>query len=99
MDTLYKALLSIERNWARPAEEPLTYVGFGSCLDIFTSSKELFSKMGFTSAPEPKEFGVLHDENELLSEFGYYFKEGAAAERYVADRQGCPYKFDFQMTW
>ena len=45
--------------------------------------------MGFTVAPEPKEFGVLHDENELLSEFGYYFKEGAAAERYVADRKGC----------
>ena len=85
-ESVLQALLSIERNWARPAEAPLAYVGFGSCLDIFTSSKELFSKMGFTSAPEPKEFGVLHDQNELLSEFGYYFKEGAAAERYVADR-------------
>jgi len=85
-ESVLQALLSIERNWARPAQAPVAYVGFGSCLDIFTSSKELFAKMGFVTAPEPKEFGVLHNREELLAEFGYYFKEGAAAERYVADR-------------
>merc|ERR1711935_864829 len=85
-ESVLQALLSIERNWARPAEPPLAYVGFGSCLDIFTSSKELFAEMGFITAPEPKEFGVLHNREELLAEFGYYFREGAAAERYVADR-------------
>lgn len=57
------------------------FVGFGSCLDIFTSASELFAAMNYTEFPEPKEFGVLKSQNEFLSEFGYYFQQGAAAER------------------
>ena len=37
--------------------------------------------MNYTEFPEPKEFGVLNSQNEFLSEFGYYFQQGAAAER------------------
>ena len=37
--------------------------------------------MNYTEFPEPKEFGVLGSQNEFLSEFGYYFQQGAAAER------------------
>ena len=59
----------------------LAFVGFGSCLDIFTSASELFTAMNFTEFPEPAEFGVLNSQNEFLSEFGYYFQQGAAAER------------------
>jgi len=85
-ESVLQALLSIERNWVRPKDPPEAYVGFGSCLDIFTSTSELFDALGFTEAPELAEFGVLNNKHELLSEFGYYFKQGAAAERYVADR-------------
>ena len=59
----------------------LVFVGFGSCLDVFTSASELFTAMNYTQFPEPNEFGVLTNQNEFLSEFGYYFQQGAAAER------------------
>ena len=56
-------------------------MGFGSCVDIFTSASELFEEMGYDSSPEPKEHGVISTSEEFLSEFSYYFKQGAAAER------------------
>jgi hypothetical protein len=62
--------------------EILAFVGFGSCLDIFTSASELFNEMGYTEAPEPSEYGVLDNSTQFLSEFAYYFKQGAAAESY-----------------
>jgi len=86
-ESVLQALLSIERNWVRKTENPTAFVGFGSCLDIFTSASELFAAMNYTEFPEPKEFGVLKSQNEFLSEFGYYFQQGAAAERYVSDRE------------
>lgn len=46
----------------------------------------MFNKMGLEAPTETKEHGVLNDETQFKEEFFFYFKQGAAAERYVADR-------------
>ena len=79
---IFHHLRSILNNFSfKKKNHFLAFVGFGSCLDIFTSASELFTAMNYTEFPEPKEFGVLNSQNEFLSEFGYYFQQGAAAER------------------
>lgn len=60
-------------------------VGFGSCLDLYVSSRDLI--LDVSEAPQL----LVHHESiqnqEHLSElFGYFFSEGAAAERYIDNR-------------
>jgi len=63
------------------------FVGFGSCIDIFVSATKLFKEIGLQPPDGTKEYGVLNDESQFKEEFFFYFSKGAAAERYVADRQ------------
>ncbi|XP_003739255.1 ADP-dependent glucokinase [Galendromus occidentalis] len=58
-------------------------VGFGACLDVIVPSRHVFRNL---KAPErPRNHDVLNTHDELLETFTYYFKHGAAAERFVAN--------------
>lgn len=81
------SLLAIERNFGQPDSPPKVFVGFGSCVDIFASATSLFKEIGLEPPVRSLEHGVLRNETDLKEEFAFYFQQGAAAERYVADRE------------
>jgi ADP-dependent glucokinase len=60
-------------------------VGFGSCLDIFVSSRQLI-----LDRHKPPEVQVHHEnirtQDQLNELMAYFFNEGAAAERYIDNR-------------
>ena len=56
-------------------------VGFGSCLDIFVSSKSLITNNHL--APNEQHHENIRTEQELSEVLAYFFVGGAAAERYI----------------
>lgn len=56
-------------------------IGFGSCQDLIVQSSEVFD--GREPASNPRHVDVVENEEDLLSVFAYYFRHGAAAERFV----------------
>lgn len=84
IDETLKSMLSIESRVSINKDLNVA-VGFGSCLDIFVSSKDLI----FDEHQAPSN-QVHHEnirtQNELNEVLAYFFSEGAAAERYIDNR-------------
>ncbi|OQR72976.1 ADP-dependent glucokinase-like [Tropilaelaps mercedesae] len=59
-------------------------VGFGSCQDLIVPSRQLFRNL--RAPDQPQNHDVIHTHEQLLEAFTYYFKHGAAAERFVANK-------------
>lgn len=78
-------LLAIESQLKRPWNDPKPKValGYGACSDLLISATEF---LNYSAAIVPENLGTeftvdeVNDEAELLQTFGYYFKNGAAAE-------------------
>ncbi|XP_076321887.1 ADP-dependent glucokinase [Tachypleus tridentatus] len=61
--------------------KPKVAVGFGSCQDLFVHSKDVIL---FNPPPaNPEHFHSISTKDELLKVFAYFFRHGAAAERYI----------------
>jgi len=84
IDETLKSMLSIESR-VKINKDLRVAVGFGSCLDIFVSSKGLIlDKFGAPANQIHHENIRTQDElNELLA---YFFVGGAAAERYIDNK-------------
>ncbi|XP_065359427.1 ADP-dependent glucokinase [Calliphora vicina] len=85
-------LLAIESQLKRPWNEskPKVALGYGACSDLLISATEF---LNYSAAIIPdnvgSEFTVdeVNDEAELLQTFGYYFRNGAAAERVMPNTE------------
>lgn len=84
IDDTLKSMLSIEGRVAINKDLSIA-VGFGSCLDIVVSSKDLIS-----DRYQPPDALTYHEnirtQQELNEVFAYFFAEGAAAERYIDNK-------------
>lgn len=58
-------------------------IGFGSCQDLIVQSSDLFG--GIEPPQDPEHIDVIDSEKDLLRTFAYYFRHGAAAERFVSN--------------
>ncbi|CAK9815247.1 ADP-dependent glucokinase [Anthophora plagiata] len=58
-------------------------IGYGVCTDVYINAKELLNYS--ESIGQPQHFDEINTELELLKSFAYYFRHGAAAERYMAN--------------
>ncbi|EZA53561.1 hypothetical protein DMN91_005991 [Ooceraea biroi] len=63
---------------------PKVAVGYGVCTDVFIDAKYLLKYSDEIDRPE--HFDEINTELELLKSFAYYFRHGAAAERYMRNR-------------
>lgn len=84
IDETLRSMLSIESR-VKINKDLNVAVGFGSCLDIFVSSRQLI--LDRHEAPTVQ----MHHENirtqdQLNEVLAYFFNEGAAAERYIDNR-------------
>uniref|UniRef100_A0A6G1SKR1 ADP-dependent glucokinase n=1 Tax=Aceria tosichella TaxID=561515 RepID=A0A6G1SKR1_9ACAR len=84
IDETLKSMLSIESR-VKINKDLNVAVGFGSCLDIFVSSRELI-----LDKHQPPVNQVHHEnirtQDQLNEVLAYFFNEGAAAERYIDNR-------------
>ncbi|XP_078046764.1 ADP-dependent glucokinase [Augochlora pura] len=64
--------------------KPKVAIGYGVCTDVFVYADQLlqFSE----EVGQPEHFDEIITELELLKSFAYYFRHGAATERFMANR-------------
>lgn len=65
------------------AREPRVAVGFGACLDVFADGVNVLDKIGVRPSNAAEHFSHINDINEVEKVFSYFFRHGAAAERYL----------------
>ncbi|OWF43663.1 ADP-dependent glucokinase-like [Mizuhopecten yessoensis] len=60
-------------------------LGFGGCQDILVEAMPLFNKLNIQPPTTPKHHDSVETEEELSQLLAYFFKHGAAAERYISN--------------
>ena len=84
MDTVIASLLRYEAN--RPlAAVPRIAIGYGACRDLFVDGSHIMANQSFPDNPE--HFLAVGNADELRRMYAYFFKAGAAAERFVSDEK------------
>ncbi|XP_076757743.1 ADP-dependent glucokinase [Xylocopa sonorina] len=63
---------------------PKVAIGYGVCTDVYVNANDLLDYS--EEIGRPQHFDEINTELELLKSFAYYFRHGAAAERYMANR-------------
>ena len=84
VDTVIASLLRYEAN--RPlAAVPRIAIGYGACRDLFVDGSHIMANQSFPDNPE--HFLAVGNADELRRMYAYFFKAGAAAERFVSDEK------------
>ncbi|GAB1864295.1 ADP-dependent glucokinase [Camponotus japonicus] len=81
--TLLRGLEKLENKHVI-TRKPKVAIGYGVCTDVFIDARYLLKYSDEVGRPE--HFDEINTELELLKSFAYYFRHGAAAERYMANR-------------
>ncbi|KAI8432001.1 hypothetical protein MSG28_004530 [Choristoneura fumiferana] len=63
--------------------QPKVALGYGACHDIFVNATLLLNHRDLKG--EPEHFSEIKSKEELVKSFAYFFKHGAAAERFVSN--------------
>jgi len=82
VDTVISSLLKYESKYVE-GNSPRIAVGYGACKDLFVTGAHMVGNATFPLKPE--NFLGVGDMEELLRMYGFFFKAGAAAERFVHD--------------
>ncbi|XP_066588073.1 ADP-dependent glucokinase [Prorops nasuta] len=80
---LYTVLQALERleNKHIITTRPKVAIGYGACTDVYIDAKYLLQYSEEVGRPE--HYDEINSQLELLKSFAYYFRHGAAAERYM----------------
>ncbi|VVC94655.1 unnamed protein product [Leptidea sinapis] len=65
--------------------QPKVALGYGACHDLFVNATSLLNHRELKGAPE--HFNDISSKQELLKTFSYFFKHGAAAERFMSNSE------------
>ncbi|XP_030034750.2 ADP-dependent glucokinase [Manduca sexta] len=63
--------------------QPKVALGYGACHDLFVNATLLLDYRELKGAPE--HFNEISSKEEFLKSFAYFFKHGAAAERFMSN--------------
>uniref|UniRef100_H2YAA4 ADP-dependent glucokinase n=1 Tax=Ciona savignyi TaxID=51511 RepID=H2YAA4_CIOSA len=80
LDSLRKAEKLVEVN-----QNIKIAVGFGGCMDVFVNAVELLNVVDIKTPKTPKHQSILTKKEDLSEGFAYFFRHGAAAERYMSN--------------
>ena len=84
LDTVISSLLDYEQKYVE-VSQPKIAIGFGACKDLFVTRAHMMNNVSFPETTN-NYLGVGNQE-EFVSMLGYFFKAGAAAERFVHDSE------------
>ena len=95
LEAILAGLLRLEsqatqRQLSSPQHPARVAVGFGACKDVFARALPLFRRFGASPPPPEKELdhhASIADKTQLEEGVAYFFRHGAAAERYVSDKR------------
>ncbi|KAG8336372.1 hypothetical protein J6590_046480 [Homalodisca vitripennis] len=73
-----QGLIDVENKFK--SESPKVAVGYGACNDLFVEGKQFLE---FDTNVKPKHCDEISSETDLKDTFAYFFRHGAAAERYM----------------
>ncbi|XP_046623724.1 ADP-dependent glucokinase isoform X1 [Neodiprion virginianus] len=88
-NTLQKRLIAVLEGLERVETKheglprPKVAIGYGICTDVYIDAKYLLKYSNDIRIPE--HFDEITTEKELLKSFAYYFRHGAAAERFMSN--------------
>jgi len=80
VDTVISSLLKYEAKYVEE-NQPRIAVGYGACKDLFVTGSHFMINTSYPS--HPQNFLGVGNMEELVSMYGFFFKAGAAAERFV----------------
>eukprot|EP00090_Calanus_glacialis_P003679 TRINITY_DN12703_c0_g1_i1.p1 TRINITY_DN12703_c0_g1~~TRINITY_DN12703_c0_g1_i1.p1 ORF type:complete len:472 (-),score=200.45 TRINITY_DN12703_c0_g1_i1:713-2128(-) len=80
VDTVISSLLKYEAKYVEE-NRPRIAVGYGACKDLFVTGSHMLANVSYPANPE--NFLGVGDMEELVRMYGFFFKAGAAAERFV----------------
>ncbi|XP_050344290.1 ADP-dependent glucokinase [Nymphalis io] len=64
-------------------QQPKVALGYGACHDLFVNATSLLNPKDLKGSPE--HFNDISSKEEFLKSFTYFFKHGAAAERFMSN--------------
>ncbi|KAI5646268.1 ADP-specific phosphofructokinase/Glucokinase conserved region domain-containing protein [Phthorimaea operculella] len=76
-------LLERENRVGEGPLQPRVALGYGACHDLFVNATALLPADQLRGAPQ--HFNEISSKQEFLKSFAYFFKHGAAAERFVSN--------------
>lgn len=82
LNSILEGLVEVEQQYSVNAR-PRVAVGYGACNDLFIDGKELLKYDA--AAEKPEHFNDISSIEELLKTYAYFFRHGAAAERYISN--------------
>ncbi|XP_078001060.1 ADP-dependent glucokinase-like [Glandiceps talaboti] len=85
LNKVTNSLLKAEQKY-QVAPKTRVAVGLGGCFDVRVDSLDLLDKLGFNAPDDPKHYDMIESMTQLLKVFAYFFKHGAAGERYMSDK-------------
>jgi len=80
VDTVISSLLKYEAKYVEE-NQPRIAVGYGACKDLFVTGSHMLANISYPD--DPKNFLGVGNMEELVRMYGFFFKAGAAAERFV----------------
>ncbi|OXU26069.1 hypothetical protein TSAR_002650 [Trichomalopsis sarcophagae] len=82
---LHSVLQALERleNKHTVSPRPRVAIGYGICTDVYIEAGNLLEYS--EEIGQPQHFDEISTKEELLKSFAYYFRHGAAAERYMSN--------------
>ncbi|XP_064622423.1 ADP-dependent glucokinase-like [Lineus longissimus] len=84
LDQVLDGLLRAEKK-VSVAPKTKVAVGFGGCMDVFVNATQFLQRFGAVPPESPAHHDVVRDQEGLEEVFAYFFRSGAAAERFVSD--------------
>ncbi|KDR23023.1 ADP-dependent glucokinase [Zootermopsis nevadensis] len=82
LNSILEGLVKVEKQCS-VGVKPKVAVGYGACNDLFIDGKELLKYDEV--AKKPEHFDDISSAEELLKTYAYFFRHGAAAERYISN--------------
>ncbi|KAK3580766.1 hypothetical protein CHS0354_023055 [Potamilus streckersoni] len=85
LDHVLSGLLQAEKKATPTVPQIKIAIGFGGCLDYVLDALEFAKKFNLTAPDEPEHYDSVESKEQLSKLFAYFFRYGAAAERFVSN--------------
>ncbi|XP_049874957.1 ADP-dependent glucokinase [Pectinophora gossypiella] len=87
LSPVHQQLLALERASVvgAGARQPRVALGYGACHDLFVNATQLLDARRLRHAPQ--HYNDISNKDQFLESFAYFFKHGAAAERFVSNSE------------
>nr|CAD7405843.1 unnamed protein product [Timema cristinae] len=81
LNSILEGLVKVEKEHSIISKK--VAIGYGACIDLFVDGSDLLNYEAVADIPE--HFNDISSSDELLKSYAYFYRYGAAAERYMSN--------------